>query len=204
MPFVRDSFRLGFLDPLALVEATPTFYEYPNCDRDPLPRWSFGGVTLLGDAAHPMYPTGSNGASQSIVDAQSLARCLVATPSVAEALAAYDARAPTGNRQGRGGQPRRRARGRDDVIEERGPDEFDDIDAIASHAGVRRSCAAMRRWPAIAGAGEPAARRQAAPSIGHARVSTPMLALHERRRPAVEGQKDIGPAMKQSLQGARH
>ena len=90
LPFVRDKFRLGFLDPVALIEATETFYEYPNCDRDPLPRWSVGRVTLLGDAAHPMYPVGSNGASQAIVDAQCLARHLKAQSSVAAGFAAYD------------------------------------------------------------------------------------------------------------------
>ena len=46
------------------------------CDRDPLPRWTFGRVTLLGDAAHPMYPVGSNGASQAILDARCLADAL--------------------------------------------------------------------------------------------------------------------------------
>ena len=61
---------------MALIEATGTFYEYPMCDRDPLPRWSFGRVTLLGDAAHPMYPVGSNGASQAMLDAAALARHL--------------------------------------------------------------------------------------------------------------------------------
>ena len=75
-PFVRDRFRLDFVDPLALIRATGTFYEYPMCDRDPLPRWSFGRATLLGDAAHPMYPVGSNGASQAVLDARALARHL--------------------------------------------------------------------------------------------------------------------------------
>jgi 2-polyprenyl-6-methoxyphenol hydroxylase-like FAD-dependent oxidoreductase len=70
--FVRDRFDLGFIDPVSLIEATDTLYEYPACDRDPLPRWSFGRITLLGDAAHPMYPVGSNGASQAILDAQGL------------------------------------------------------------------------------------------------------------------------------------
>ncbi len=60
-------------DAKALIEATPEFWEYPMCDRDPLPRWSHGRVTLLGDAAHPMYPVGSNGASQAILDARCLA-----------------------------------------------------------------------------------------------------------------------------------
>ena len=52
--FVEGSFRLGFVEPARLIEATSIFYEYPNCDRDPVARWSFGPVTLLGDAAHPM------------------------------------------------------------------------------------------------------------------------------------------------------
>ncbi|HMF59323.1 MAG TPA: flavin-dependent oxidoreductase [Vicinamibacterales bacterium] len=157
LPFVRDSFRLGFLDPLALVEATPIFYEYPNCDRDPLPRWSFGRVTLLGDAAHPMYPTGSNGASQSIVDAQCLARCLVATPSVSEALAAYDAeRRPATAKvvaANRVGGPE----GVIDVIEERAPDGFDDIDAIASHAERE---AIVRGYASMAGYAREQVNRQ--------------------------------------------
>jgi 5-methylphenazine-1-carboxylate 1-monooxygenase len=72
-PFVRDRFQLDFVDPLALIQASGTFYEYPLCDRDPLPRWSFGRATLLGDAAHPMYPVGANGGSQAVVDARVLA-----------------------------------------------------------------------------------------------------------------------------------
>ena len=52
----RPASGSDFVDPVALIEATRPFYEYPNCDRDPLPRWSFGRVTLLGDAAHPDVP----------------------------------------------------------------------------------------------------------------------------------------------------
>ena len=60
-------------------------------DQDPLPRWSFGRVTLLGDAAHPMVPRGSNGAGQAILDARCLADALVgAAASAPEALAEYD------------------------------------------------------------------------------------------------------------------
>ena len=72
MPHVQR-FRIPYVDAQALIEATPEFWEYPMCDRDPLPRWSHGRVTLLGDAAHPMYPVGSNGASQAILDARCLA-----------------------------------------------------------------------------------------------------------------------------------
>jgi 2-polyprenyl-6-methoxyphenol hydroxylase-like FAD-dependent oxidoreductase len=62
MPLVQR-FRIPYVDARGLIEATNEFWEYPMCDRDPLPRWSFGRVTLLGDAAHPMYPVGSNSAT---------------------------------------------------------------------------------------------------------------------------------------------
>jgi 5-methylphenazine-1-carboxylate 1-monooxygenase len=71
-----EPFRLPQIGARPLIEATREFWEYPMCDRDPLPRWSHGRVTLLGDAAHPMYPVGSNGASQAILDARALADCL--------------------------------------------------------------------------------------------------------------------------------
>jgi 2-polyprenyl-6-methoxyphenol hydroxylase-like FAD-dependent oxidoreductase len=133
-PIVDGRFRLDFLEPLALIHATGTFYEYPMCDRDPLPRWSFSRATLLGDAAHPMYPVGSNGASQAILDAAALARHLAGGGDVAEALAAYDAeRRPMtaeivlNNR--RGGPE-----GVIDLLEQRAPDGFTDVDAVASYA----------------------------------------------------------------------
>ncbi|GAA3236048.1 DUF3237 family protein [Actinocorallia longicatena] len=67
---------LGWLDAPGLIAAAKDVYEYPMVDRDPLPRWTRGRVTLLGDAAHPMYPVGSNGASQAIIDARVLAHAL--------------------------------------------------------------------------------------------------------------------------------
>lgn len=60
-----------------LVAPTAQVFEFPMCDREPVGRWSFGRVTLLGDAAHAMYPIGSNGATQAIIDAETLARCVV-------------------------------------------------------------------------------------------------------------------------------
>ncbi len=133
-PLVRDRFRLGFVDPKALIGASGAFYEYPMCDRDPLPRWSFGRVTLLGDAAHPMYPVGSNGASQAVLDARALARHLGGGRPVAEALAAYDAeRRPMTSDivlTNRSGGPERVI----DVLEGRAPDGFDDVEAVASYA----------------------------------------------------------------------
>ena len=71
-----------------MIQATREIFEYPMCDRDPLPWWTLGRVTLLGDAAHPMYPVGSNGASQAVLDARCLCD-LLATHPVPDALAAY-------------------------------------------------------------------------------------------------------------------
>jgi 2-polyprenyl-6-methoxyphenol hydroxylase-like FAD-dependent oxidoreductase len=75
MAIVRHVKRwnLGFLDAADLVQRTEPVLEYPMVDRDPLPWWGRGRVTLLGDAAHPMYPVGANGGSQAIVDARVLA-----------------------------------------------------------------------------------------------------------------------------------
>jgi 2-polyprenyl-6-methoxyphenol hydroxylase-like FAD-dependent oxidoreductase len=83
--------RFPWLDVPAVIRAASALYEFPMVDRDPLPRWSFGPVTLLGDAAHPMYPIGSNGASQAILDADALARALAAHGPTPAALAAYEA-----------------------------------------------------------------------------------------------------------------
>ncbi|WP_119389233.1 flavin-dependent oxidoreductase [Taklimakanibacter lacteus] len=146
--FVADSFRLGFVEPARIIEATGTFYEYPNCDRDPVACWSFGRTTLLGDAAHPMYPVGSNGASQAILDAAALARHLTAMPDVAEAFAAYDAerRPMTAEivRNNRRGGPE----GVIDLVEARAPEGFDDIEDVASFAERE---AIVRGYASLAG-----------------------------------------------------
>ena len=69
--FIDWSFE--WINPLSLISETSSIYEYPMVDRDPLQKWTFGRTTLLGDAAHPTYPVGSNGASQAIIDARKLA-----------------------------------------------------------------------------------------------------------------------------------
>ncbi|MGH3740468.1 MAG: FAD-dependent monooxygenase, partial [Micromonosporaceae bacterium] len=63
--------------------------EYPMVDQEPLDRWSFGRVSLLGDAAHPMVPRGSNGAGQAILDARTLADRLATCPDPVPALQSY-------------------------------------------------------------------------------------------------------------------
>lgn len=86
-----ESWRFDWLDVPALIRAAEAVYEYPMVDRDPLPRWTEGRATLLGDAAHAMYPIGSNGASQAILDARVLTRELLAHGLTPDALQAYEA-----------------------------------------------------------------------------------------------------------------
>ncbi len=85
-----EDWHFDFLDVPAMIRAADTILEYPMVDKDPLGRWSFGRVTLLGDAAHPMYPRGSNGAGQAILDARALADSLAAHDDVGAALKAYE------------------------------------------------------------------------------------------------------------------
>ena len=86
-----EEWQFDWLDVPGLIRNCPHAYEYPLVDRDPVDRWTFGRVTLLGDAAHPMYPIGSNGASQAILDARVLTRELFAHGEVPQALEAYEA-----------------------------------------------------------------------------------------------------------------
>ena len=80
-----------WLDVPALIASAPATFLFPMVDRDPVERWSFGRTTLLGDAAHPMYPIGSNGASQAILDARTLTGCLLSYgDDVERALQRYD------------------------------------------------------------------------------------------------------------------
>lgn len=91
LPFFKD-WTFDWLDVPALVRSAQRVFEYPMVDKDPLPQWSFGRVTLMGDAAHPMYPRGSNGSAQGLIDARTLAD-LLASPQVdvVQALKDYEA-----------------------------------------------------------------------------------------------------------------
>ena len=103
-------------------------------DRNPVPTWNFGRVTLLGDAAHAMYPIGSNGASQAILDARKLAYELATQPSIAAAIGAYEAdRLPATAKI----VELNRKEGPDGVlqlVEERAPDGFADLEQIVPMA----------------------------------------------------------------------
>jgi 2-polyprenyl-6-methoxyphenol hydroxylase-like FAD-dependent oxidoreductase len=82
--------HFDWLDVPAFIRAADSVLEFPMVDQDPLPRWSFGRVTLLGDAAHPMVPRGSNGAGQAILDARALASALLENGDPVAALASYE------------------------------------------------------------------------------------------------------------------
>ena len=123
--------RFPGLELADLVRGADDIFEFPMVDRDPLPRWTFDRVTLVGDAAHPMYPIGSNGATQAIMDAQALADAFAAHGTDwRAALARYEGerRAAThaltlANRR----------EGLDrilDVVDERAPDGFDDLETV--------------------------------------------------------------------------
>jgi 2-polyprenyl-6-methoxyphenol hydroxylase-like FAD-dependent oxidoreductase len=137
--------NFDWLDVSALVRGADAIYEYPMVDRDPLPRWTHGRVTLLGDAAHPMYPIGSNGASQAILDARVLTRELQTHGVGPQALQAYEAerRPATATIV----QANRRS-GPDeilDLIENRAPDGFDSIEDVASRDECEAIAAKYRK-----------------------------------------------------------
>ena len=86
-----EGWKFPWLDVPALIASAPGTFLFPMVDRDPIDRWSFGKITLLGDAAHPMYPIGSNGASQAILDARTITGCLLSYPDdIERALQRYD------------------------------------------------------------------------------------------------------------------
>ncbi len=125
------NWRFDWLDVPAMISAAEIILEFPMVDQEPLARWSFGRVTLLGDAAHPMVPRGSNGAGQAIIDASTLANSLAATTDPAAALRAYEAhrREATAQvvRTNRTNPPDAILR---EVYLRTGDKPFDDIDAV--------------------------------------------------------------------------
>src|SRR5262245_38084614 len=88
-PIYRD-WHFDWLDVAAMIENADQILEYPMVDKEPVARWTFGRVTLAGDAAHPMYPRGSNGAAQAAIDARVLAETLQAHADPRQAFAAYE------------------------------------------------------------------------------------------------------------------
>ena len=93
---IYDSFKFDWLDVGQLIRDADTVLEYPMVDKDPVDRWTFGSVTFAGDSAHPMYPRGSNGSAQALIDARTLADLLATRGDPRVAFATYEAeRRPT-------------------------------------------------------------------------------------------------------------
>lgn len=141
--------HFDFLDIPALLKSTDPILVYPMVDRDPLPTWTFGRATLLGDAAHPMYPRGSNGAGQAILDARFLAGCFKRRGVTVEALREYDSVRvdATGKvvRMNRADPPDAILR---EVHERSGDKPFDDLSDLISDQELR---AISDRYKSVAG-----------------------------------------------------
>jgi 2-polyprenyl-6-methoxyphenol hydroxylase-like FAD-dependent oxidoreductase len=143
-----ESWQFDWLDIPRMIRNASAIYEFPMVDRDPVDHWVFGRVALLGDAAHPMYPIGSNGASQGILDAACITRMLREHSSPEAAFAAYEAeRRPKASAI----VLANRKNGPEQVMqmaEERAPDGFEDIADVIDHAELD---AIAKRYKQIAG-----------------------------------------------------
>ena len=122
--------NFGWLDVPDVIRNAHTILEFPMVDRDPLPRWSHGRITLLGDAAHPMYPIGSNGASQAILDGEAITQELAVGDDPEIALKRYEERRlpPTARIV-----ESNRRKGIDvmlDIVEQRAPQGFTDLETV--------------------------------------------------------------------------
>ncbi len=122
--------NFGWLDVPDVIRNAHTILEFPMVDRDPLPRWSHGRITLLGDAAHPMYPIGSNGASQAILDGEAITQELAVGDDPEAALRRYEERRlpPTARIV-----ESNRRKGIDvmlDIVEQRAPQGFTDLESV--------------------------------------------------------------------------
>lgn len=137
LPAFAD-WHFDWLDVPALIRASDTILEYPMVDQDPLPRWTHGRLTLLGDAAHPMVPRGSNGAGQAIIDARFLAGALKDLGVGTAALEDYDrirVKATTNVvLTNRSNPPDAILR---EVFERSGGQRFGQIDDVVSHAELQ-------------------------------------------------------------------
>ena len=144
-----EKWVFDWLDVPAIMRAAEVIYEYPCVDRDPVERWTHGRVTLLGDAAHPMYPMGSNGASQAILDARALAEALASEPDIDRALTAYEAARRPATAQVVVGNRRQGPSEIQSIVEERAPNGFDAIASVVSAPNLRKYRPNINVWRAL-------------------------------------------------------
>jgi 5-methylphenazine-1-carboxylate 1-monooxygenase len=138
-------FSVPLLDHAGLVAATEESFEFPMCDRDPLPYWTHGRVTLLGDAAHPMYPMGSSGAGQAILDATALAGHLTQHADPRDALRGYESQRLSATSEivvsNRAGGPERVI----DEVERRAPAGFSRLEDVIAPAALEAIVSSYNR-----------------------------------------------------------
>ncbi len=139
------TWKFDWLDIPKLVEAADDVFAFPDVDRDPLPQWSFGRVTMVGDAAHPMLPVGAQAGSQAIVDGRVLAAALARFADPAEALRHYERERMDAMN---GMILRNRRLGPETVMqlaEERAPDGFSDISAVLGADELKEASISFKR-----------------------------------------------------------
>ena len=182
-----EHWNYDWLDVPAMLRGADAVYEYPMIDRDPVPTWVDGNVALLGDAAHVMYPTGSNGASQAMMDARVLGAAMLEHGVTRRALQAYDSRLCAEISavvlRNRGAGPF----GILNLLDERCGGVFDDIDAVIPAA---ERDAFMSRYKAAAGFAVEALNSAApiipagarVPAVGPGLAEQPRLGLAKQPR----------------------
>jgi 2-polyprenyl-6-methoxyphenol hydroxylase-like FAD-dependent oxidoreductase len=157
-----ETWDFGWLDCAGLIRDADAVFEYPLVDRDPVDAWTFGRVTVAGDAAHPMYPIGSNGASQGILDAEALANAVTGHADVETALRAYEAerRPPTAAivLANRGNGPEQCMQ----LAHERAPEGFADIEDVIPRAELEAIAA---RYKQVAGFSKEALAQKASVKV---------------------------------------
>jgi 2-polyprenyl-6-methoxyphenol hydroxylase-like FAD-dependent oxidoreductase len=140
-----EGWSFPWIDVHRLFAATDEVLQLPNVDRDPIPRWSFGRVTLLGDAAHPMHPVGAQAGSQAVVDGRVLAAALLAARDPIAALADYqDQRIAAMNDI----VIRNRNLGLESILqtaEERAPDGFNHIHEVLSQEELTATATSFKQ-----------------------------------------------------------
>lgn len=182
--------HFDWLDVPQVIERAEAIFEYPMVDRDPLPRWTHGPMTLLGDAAHPMYPIGSNGASQAILDARVLTREILRHGANEIALIDYEAeRRPATERIVRAN----RADGPDavlDVVEARAPQGFRHIHEVLSRGELEEIAAGYKSLAGFDVAGLNAR----APIVPPGQLRRAVMGREARDREAAAGDPAADPA----------
>jgi 2-polyprenyl-6-methoxyphenol hydroxylase-like FAD-dependent oxidoreductase len=139
------AWRFPWLDVPSLIAATEAVYEFPKVDREPIPQWSFERVTLLGDAAHPMTPHGSQAGSQAIADAAVLTRALATEDTVLAALRRYEDERLPAMRDVTLSNRRLGPEAAMQIVEERAPDGFEKIEDVISHDEMQELTASFSR-----------------------------------------------------------